>query len=369
MATIYGTSNSERINGTENNDIIYGWARGGDENSPSGNDELYGRGGNDELYGGTGNDTLDGGAGIDTLIGGRGNDTYIVDSTTDIIREYEGGGSNDLVKSSVSYTLGDWVNDLTLTGTGAINGTGNSLDNVITGNDATNILRGGAGNDTIDGKGGSNTIYGEDGNDSLYAFEGGEMYGGNGNDYIRVGTSGYIDGGNGNDTLQGGESQIYGGAGNDTLSGDYSNLYGGEGDDVLRSSAGAWMVGGNRRDTLIGGDFDDYFVFNAPAEGVDTIKNFGANQTSEFQDLIVVSASGFGGGLTVGPTNMPMQAITPDQFVLGTAAVDASDRFIYNNTNGALFFDKDGTGALGQVQFATLAGAPEITNNNIVVIA
>ncbi|MDV2991619.1 MAG: hypothetical protein N4J56_001273 [Chroococcidiopsis sp. SAG 2025] len=111
MATIYGTTNSETINGTDSSDKIFGWAKDGNENSPSGNDTLFGKGGNDELYGGTGRDTLDGGAGIDTLVGGKGDDTYIVDSTTDIIREYEGGGE-DTVRSSVSYTLGDWLNTL-----------------------------------------------------------------------------------------------------------------------------------------------------------------------------------------------------------------------------------------------------------------
>ncbi len=371
MATIHGTEKVDTINGTENNDKIFGWAKGGNENSPSGNDKLNGKGGQDELYGGTGNDTLDGGAGIDTLVGGKGNDTYIVDSTTDIIKEYEGGGI-DTVKSSVSYMLRDWLNNLTLTGNDPINGTGNSLNNVITGNDADNILKGGAGNDTIDGKGGSDTIYGEDGNDSLYVFEGGEMYGGNGDDNISVGTSGYIDGGNGNDTLEGGESQIYGGAGNDNLTGDYSNLYGGEGNDVLRTRITSWMVGGNGNDTLIGdvdGAGQDYFVFNAPTEGVDTIENFLASGDSDFRDLVVVSASGFGGGLIVGDETTPAgSVITPQQFALGTAPASTNTRFIYN-TNGALFFDVDGTGSSASVQIATFIDAPALNNNNIVLIS
>lgn len=63
-------------------------------------------------------------------------------------------------------------------------------------------------------------------------------------------------------------------------------------------------------------------------------------------DTIRVSASGFGGGLTASA------AITPAQFVIGSAAVDKSDRFIYNQKTGALFFDSDGTGEIEQVQFA-----------------
>lgn len=373
MATIYGTTNSDTIYGNDGSDKLYGWAKGGNEESPSGNDTLYGQGGNDELYGGTGRDTLDGGAGIDTLVGGKGDDIYIVDSTTDIIKEYANGGE-DTVQSSVSYTLGDWLNNLTLTGSQAINGTGNRFDNIIKGNDADNILKGGAGNDNIDGGDGTDTIYGEDGNDTLYTSGGDELYGGNGDDNISVGTSGYIDGGSGNDTLEGGESQIYGGTGNDSLVGDYSNLYGGEGNDTLRAVITAWMVGGSGNDTLIGsggaGDSNgqDYFVFDKPTEGVDTIRNFVATGDSESRDLIVISASGFGGGLIAGTEDTPTgYVLAAEQFTIGTGASDASDRFIYNSTNGALFFDIDGTGSTAAVQLATIAGAPAITNSNIVL--
>jgi Ca2+-binding RTX toxin-like protein len=384
MAVKYGGSGNgnDTIIGTKENDLLYGLG---------GNDYLEGLEGNDLLDGGDGYDTLDGGAGKDTMVGGNNSDTYIVDSNTDTIIETEGGGSNDLVKSSVSYTLGNWLNDLTLTGNNPINGTGNSLDNTITGNDADNILKGGAGNDSIKGDDGD-SLFGEAGNDTLTnntSFEpdrraymdGGDgndvldgdfarMHGGNGDDTINGGTSSIIYGENGNDRLDGNESDIYGGAGNDSLSGDYSYLYGGYGDDILRTVFSASMEGGYGNDTLIGSSGDsnsqDYFVFNTPDEGIDTIRNFEPNGDSDYRDLIVVSASGFGGGLAA-TIDMPMQAITADQFVLGTAAVDVNDRFIYNIANGVLSFDVDGTGALEQVHFATLDGAPRITNNNIVV--
>ncbi|MFM6289726.1 MAG: calcium-binding protein, partial [Dolichospermum sp.] len=76
---------------------------------------LNGTSGNDILTGGDGNDTLNGGLGIDTLIGGAGNDTYIVDNILDVVTEALNGGI-DLIQSSVTYTLGDNVENLTLAG-------------------------------------------------------------------------------------------------------------------------------------------------------------------------------------------------------------------------------------------------------------
>jgi Ca2+-binding RTX toxin-like protein len=99
-----------------------------------------------------GDDILNGLGGADTLIGGVGNDTYLVDNVGDIVRELIADSGTDLVQSSVSYSL-DTVNaagveNLTLTGTVAINGTGNALANTITGNSGANVLNGGSGNDT-----------------------------------------------------------------------------------------------------------------------------------------------------------------------------------------------------------------------------
>ena len=95
-----------------------------------------------------GNNILSGGTGNDTMIGGLGNDTYVVDAVGDVVTELAGEGT-DTVQSSVSYTLSDNVENLQLTGTAAINATGNTLDNVLTGNSGNNILSGGAGNDTM----------------------------------------------------------------------------------------------------------------------------------------------------------------------------------------------------------------------------
>ncbi|MFM5945521.1 MAG: furin, partial [Dolichospermum sp.] len=68
-------------------------------------------------------------------------------------------GGVDTVFSSVNFTLGFGLENLTLTGTGNINGTGNGNNNVITGNSANNILTGGLGADTLTGGDGSDTYY------------------------------------------------------------------------------------------------------------------------------------------------------------------------------------------------------------------
>jgi Ca2+-binding RTX toxin-like protein len=114
--------------GGSGNDVIHGIA---------GNDSVIGDDGDDTLWGDAGDDTLDGGAGSKTLVGdqdgGLGNDTFIVNSTGDVVVEWPNEG-NDTIVASVSFTLPDNVENLVLTGTAAINGTGNTLDNTIAGN-------------------------------------------------------------------------------------------------------------------------------------------------------------------------------------------------------------------------------------------
>ncbi|MGY1893608.1 calcium-binding protein, partial [Pseudomonas sp. SDT291_1_S447] len=107
------------------------------------------------LQGGAGDDILDGRAGADTLIGGTGNDTYIVDNYGDVVIEDSTlPGEIDTVRSSVNWVLGANLENLTLTGTGNIAGSGNAQDNVLIGNDGNNELNGMAGLDTmIGGKG------------------------------------------------------------------------------------------------------------------------------------------------------------------------------------------------------------------------
>ena len=112
--------------------------------------------GNDKLTGTSGDDRFDGLAGADTMIGGLGNDIYAIDDIGDVVTENVENGV-DTVNSSISYTLKANVENLTLTGTAAIDGTGNVLNNILIGNTGANILNGSAGADNLMGGAGDDT--------------------------------------------------------------------------------------------------------------------------------------------------------------------------------------------------------------------
>ena len=123
----------------------------------------------DYILGGDGTDRL-GDTWGNRMYGGPGNDIYIVDNANDVVTEASNAGS-DTVESSVNYVLSANVENLTLTGSFPINGTGNELDNIIIGNAGANILSGGDGNDVIDGGAGSNILKGGAGTD-IFFFDG-----------------------------------------------------------------------------------------------------------------------------------------------------------------------------------------------------
>ncbi|MCR6500860.1 putative Ig domain-containing protein [Shinella sp. CPCC 101442] len=223
-----GTSGNDVLNGSTHDDILYGYAGKDTLDGKTGADKMRGGAGDDtyvvdhtgdtvveragegtdlvksslsytlvsnvenlRLTGtaisGTGNgsaniltgnradNTLDGKAGADRMIGGKGNDTYVIGSVKDEVVEKAGEGA-DLVKASVSFALAANVENLTLTGSSKINGTGNTLNNTILGNAGINTLSGGGGNDKLKGYKGNDTLYGGSGADDLYGGSGKDTF-------------------------------------------------------------------------------------------------------------------------------------------------------------------------------------------------
>ncbi len=242
---------------------------------------IDGGAGNDLLKGMAGDDVLTGGGGDDELQGGDGNDWYYVDQAGDVVVEGADGGG-DRVLASASYMLGAGVEVELITttrtvGTGAIDLTGNELDNRIHGNAGANVLSGGAGDDALSGNAGDDVLIGGDGRDRIE--------GGDGFDVASYATAGAgvtvrLDrvgpqntGGGGADKLASIEGVI-GSDFADTLVGNAQDnvLSGGGGSDSLNGA------GGN--DTLIGGAGNDYYLVDGASvtvvetadAGIDTVR-------------------------------------------------------------------------------------------------
>jgi Ca2+-binding RTX toxin-like protein len=141
--------------------------------------------------------------------------------------------------------------------------------------------------------------------------------------------------------------------GNDVIKGNDGNdiIDGGAGDDII--------IGGLGVDLLFGGNGKDIFVFNKPNEGIDKINDFVVAD-----DRINICQSGFGGASVVGANGV----LDPSLFVIGTSATTTSQRFIYNDKSGALFFDADGLGGTNQVRIAQFVGNPALTNASFSVV-
>ncbi|MBL8529158.1 MAG: calcium-binding protein [Burkholderiales bacterium] len=277
---IIGNDFANRISGLDGNDSLL--AYGGDDTLDGGNgdDTLDGGRGNDALYGGGGNDTLDGGDnGADSMTGGTGNDTYFVDNIGDKVIELAAQGT-DTVSSKITYTLTANVENLTLTTSALINGTGNGLANVITGNAARNVLSGLDGDDTLNGGVGADSMIGGKGNDKYYVNERGDIViesAGEGTDAVIASTSCVLAPNVENLTLTG--SLGFDGTGNtvaNVITGnDKSNVLSGlAGNDTLNGLAGSdTLLGGAGADVLIGGLGVDRFDFDAVSDSTSAARD------------------------------------------------------------------------------------------------
>ncbi len=326
MDTVFGGDGDDLIAGGSDGDVLKG---------ETGADQIWGGTEDDVMDGGDGNDTLDGGTGSNTLTGGYGDDNYIT-AGGDLITEKIGEGT-DTVQSSISYTLGANVENLVLTGTASINGTGNGLNNRLTGNSGNNLLTAGGGADTMFGGAG----------DDIYTTDGGETiteYAGQGVDMVRSSAS-YMLGANLENLVLTGFASISG-TGNALA----NRLTGNSGANALNGGAG--------NDVLTGGGGLDTFIFNSAlgTGNVDRITDF--DVTADMIRLENAVFTGLAGGT--------LAATAFVRNMSGNAA-DASDRIIYESDTGNLYFDPDGTGAAAKIQFATLSPNLNLTNADLFV--
>ncbi|WP_349371477.1 S8 family serine peptidase [Salinarimonas sp.] len=290
---------------------------------------------NNTLVGTSGANLLNGGSGNDYMAGGAGNDIYIVGSINDTVIEMAGGGV-DTVRAWVDLTLADNVERLELMGS-TVSGTGNALDNTIVGNDANNVLNGATGDDYMVG-GGGNDLYvvGSIGDRTIEAA-------GQGIDTVRS----WIDWTLSNHVerleLQGSAStSARGNALNNTI----------VGNSAANVIDGEW---GN--DFLVGGGGNDVFVFDtplSPSANVDRIADFTSGQ-----DRILLDDSVF--------TTLAVGSLDPNAFRIGTSAADASDRIIYDQASGSIFYDADGVGGASGLLFARVNAGSAMSASDFLV--
>lgn len=270
----------------------------------------------------------------------------------------------DTIKSILTWTLADAIENLTLLGSDALNGTGNSASNILTGNGAANVLTGLGGNDTLNGGVGSgDTLNGGIGNDTYVIDTAGDIFlDSSGIDTVRAALSFTLASSFEKLVLTGTGS--FGGTGNalaNTITGNIAanKLKGLSGNDIISGGGGRDMIeGGLGNDTLSGGSHADSFVFNTKLSAktnVDRVTDFNVPL-----DTFRLENSVFTKIISTG-------RLTAAQFHTGASAQDADDRIVYNSAAGVLFYDSDGNGAAAAVRFATLAKGLALTNADFII--
>ncbi|MDF8332686.1 beta strand repeat-containing protein [Novosphingobium cyanobacteriorum] len=354
---------------------------------------------NNTIIGNNGSNVINGASGNDAMSGGLGDDTYVVDSTGDTVIEQVAQGI-DTVFSLITHTLGGNLENLTLKGGAAINGTGNTADNRIAGNsgnntiaglDGADVLSGGGGNDTLQGGLGDDLLLGDSGNDTLDGSTGNDTV-----NYRQAAAAVAVDLGvttaqntigAGTDTLTGIENlagslfndsligdlnanRLSGGAGNDALTG-------GAGNDTLRGDAGDDLLLGNSGDDAInGGGGNDTASYSSASAGVTVdLQNTTAQVTGEGTDTLInienLTGSGFADTLSGDEGANIITGLGGNDVIAGGDGADTLDggtgidTVSYANANGAVTVNlgrlltlNDGTGVSD-----TLAGFENVTGS------
>jgi Ca2+-binding RTX toxin-like protein len=307
----------------------------------------------DRLSGTAGANRLDGLAGADTMSGGLGGDIYVIDDADDAAIETATGGA-DRVESSISLILGDNLEQLTLIGTADLDGRGNELANLIVGNTGANRLDGKSGADEMRGGAGDDVYKVNDAGDQVVERQS------EGADRVEASIDLTLDtdierlvligGGNLHGTGNEGSNRLRGNAGANTLRG----LDGG---DLLEGGAGNDRLhGGSGDDRLEGGDGQDSFLFETALDGsanVDRILDFAAADDTIRLDRDVFAAIGDG-------------RLAASAFRSGSAATDASDRIVYDQASGKIFYDADGTGDIAAILFARVEAGTALTSADFI---
>jgi Ca2+-binding RTX toxin-like protein len=390
-----GEWGSDTLNGGEGNDSLFG-------GSGSGNDTLNGGEGSDYLYGGSGDDLLILGAKADALRsedldGGHGFDTLRVEGAVSTLAlaigaverlEFTQGGS---LTTSLASGFNEAGTTITVAGSAGKNAfvfnllgeypadwgydewdkpsafhdfrglvfeswaaedsfvvNGSAASEAIFAPSIATVLNGGAGDDHIVGGALADRITGGSGADTLV--------GGKGNDtYVADSLDGILEkAGGGTDTVRAAGSfslanwaqvehlavlnpastnaaNLTGNALANTLTGNsgVNKLSGGGGNDVLQGAKG--------KDVLIGGDGNDRFDFTTVpgSTQADTIRDM----NERGNDTIRVDNAAFP-GLKAGKLAASAFKVVTSP----SAGVDASDRILFDQGDGKLYFDRDGSG-------------------------
>jgi Ca2+-binding RTX toxin-like protein len=281
-----------------------------------------------------------------------------------VVIELAGQGT-DLVTATVTYTLAANVDNLALSGSAAIYGTGNGDANRLTGNGANNTLTGLGGNDTLIGGSGADTMIGGLGDDTYVVDSASDVVtevAGQGTDTVQTTLSSYTMAGN-VEALVFTNSAAHSGTGNtlaNTLIGNGAAnvLNGGDGADQLHGGAGA--------DQLTGGNGSDRFYFDSlfATSNVDTVTDFTHGSDRLMLDDALFTALGVVGS-TAGT------ALDANSFRLGSVAAEADDRILYDAATGKLYYDPTGSATAGdEVQFAVLGASvhPTLDASDFLVV-